>query len=182
MARSTEQFAEGNPVNPQLRYFDWDRPENNVFQLCEEFEVEREGSHDTLRPDIVLFVNGIPLGVIECKSPLLKDGIATGISQHVRNQKPDGIPRLYWYAQLLFSVNRDGGQYGATGSLPEFWSEWREEAPDLASLDDSIRRRLPDHVYAAIESVGNKISRHETLALRDEHFRRAQSQPALWIH
>ena len=179
LGKSTEQFAEGNPVNPQLRYFDWDRPENNVFQLCEEFVVEREGSHDTLRPDIALFVNGIPLGVIECKSPLIKDGIAAGISQHVRNQKPDGIPRLYWYAQLLFSVNRDGGQYGATGSQPEFWGEWREEAPDLASLDEAIRRRLPSHVYAAIESVGNKISRHEALAIRDELQRPSTGQDRL---
>jgi type I restriction enzyme R subunit len=179
LGKSTEQSAEGNPVNPQLRYFDWDNPENNTYQFCEEFEVEREGSHDTLRPDIVLFVNGIPLGVMECKSPLIKDGVDAGISQHIRNQKPDGIPRLFWYAQLLFSVNRDGGQYGATGATPEFWAEWREEAPDLKSLDEAIRRPLPPQVWDAIESVPNKTSRHETLTLRENYARPATGQDHL---
>jgi type I restriction enzyme R subunit len=179
LGKSTEQSAEGNPVNPQLRYFDWDHPENNVYQLCEEFEVEREASHDTLRPDIVLFVNGIPLGVIECKSPLIKDGIGVGISQHIRNQKPDGIPRLFWYAQLLFSVNRDGGQYGTAGSTPDFWAEWKEEAPDLKSLDEAVRAPLPSAVWDAIESVNNKVSRHESITVREEYGRPVTGQDRL---
>ncbi len=129
---------------------------------------------------MVLFVNGIPLGVIECKSPLVKDGIGAGISQHIRNQKPDGIPRLFWYAQLLFSVNRDGGQYGATGSSPEFWADWHEEAPDQASLDEALRRPLPPHVWRAIESTANKASRHESLIVRDEpYLRQATGQDRL---
>ncbi|MCP5542943.1 MAG: type I restriction endonuclease subunit R [Akkermansiaceae bacterium] len=179
LGKSTEQTAEGKPVNPQLRYFDWDQPENNVYQLCEEFEVEREGSHDTLRPDIVLFVNGIPLGVIECKSPLIKDGIGAGISQHIRNQKTDGIPRLFWYAQLLFSVNRDGGQYGATGASPEFWSDWHEDAPDQQSLDEAIRRPLPPQIWDAIESVSNKVTRHEAITLRESCARPVTGQDRL---
>jgi type I restriction enzyme R subunit len=179
LGKSTEQFAEGNPVNPQLRYFDWENPENNSYQICEEFEVERDGSHDTLRPDIALFVNGIPLGVIECKSPLIKDGIGVGISQHIRNQKPDGIQRLFWYAQLLFSVNRDGGQYGTAGASPEFWSDWHEQAPDQQSLDDAIRRPLPSRVWDAIESVGNKASRHESITVREEYARPVTGQDRL---
>ncbi|MBL9160934.1 MAG: type I restriction endonuclease subunit R [Verrucomicrobiales bacterium] len=71
LGKSIEQFVDGGAVNPQLRYFDWDRIENNTFHVTEEFEVERQGSKDTRRPDLVLFVNGIPLAVIECKSPLL---------------------------------------------------------------------------------------------------------------
>ncbi len=179
LGKSTEQMAEGNPINPQLRYFDWEHLENNSFQFCEEFEVERDSCHDTLRPDIVLFVNGIPLGVIECKSPLIKDGVDVGISQHIRNQKMDGIPRLFWYAQLLFSVNRDGGQYGTAGSKPEFWAEWREEAPDQQSLDDALRRPIPSGVWEAIESVGNKISRHESVELREQYGRPDTGQDRL---
>jgi type I restriction enzyme, R subunit len=179
LGRSTEQFVEGNPINPQLRYFDWDCIENNKFQICEEFEVEREASHDTLRPDIVLFVNGIPLGVIECKSPLIKDGIGAGISQHIRNQKPDGIPRLFWYSQLLLSLNRDGGQYGTTGSQPDFWAEWKEEIPYQQSLDNAIRLPLPTHVWEAIESVTNRVSRHESINLREDYGRTSTGQDRL---
>ena len=54
-----------------LRFFDFEQLENNVFHVTEEFEVERMGSPEHRIPDLVLFVNGIPLGVIECKSPLL---------------------------------------------------------------------------------------------------------------
>ncbi|MCB1130823.1 MAG: type I restriction endonuclease subunit R, partial [Verrucomicrobiae bacterium] len=169
----------GDRRSYSLHYIDWQHPENNVYHVSDEFSVERRGSHKTRRPDIVLFVNGIPLAVIECKSPLIKDGIGAGISQHIRNQKTDGIPRLFWYAQLLFSVNRDGGQYGATGASPEFWSDWHEDAPDQQSLDEAIRRPLPPQIWDAIESVSNKVTRHEAITLRESCARPVTGQDRL---
>ena len=67
-----EQSIEGDVQSFTLNYIDWRNPENNVYHVTAEFAVERTRSHETARPDIVLFVNGIPFAVIECKSPKLE--------------------------------------------------------------------------------------------------------------
>ena len=69
MVRRHKQSIDGNKKSYTVRYIDWEHPENNVYHVADEFEVERTASHETRRPDIVLFVNGIPLAVIECKRP-----------------------------------------------------------------------------------------------------------------
>lgn len=180
LGKSIEQVVDGGTVNPQLRYFDWDCIENNVFHISEEFEVERQGSKDTRRPDIVLFVNGIPLGVIECKSPLLgKEALPEALSQHTRNQKANEIPHLFWYSQLLIAVSRDEAVLGTTGTSPDFWSEWQEELPNTAAIEEAVNRPLPEGVAEAIETVGNKIARHEALVAREEHGRCVTPQDRL---
>lgn len=63
-----------------------------------EFSVERARSTETARPDIVLFVNGIPFCVIECKAPQIE--VEQAVSQSIRNQNDDYIPKLFIYSQL----------------------------------------------------------------------------------
>ena len=104
LGKSLEQTIDGNKKSYSVQYIDWDNPANNVFHVADEFEVERTASHETRRPDIVLFVNGIPLAVIECKRPDEKDAAEIGISQHLRNQRGDEIPLLFVFSQLLLSV------------------------------------------------------------------------------
>ena len=83
------------------------------------------------RPDIVCFVNGIPLVVIEAKRPdgNAKKGptIDEGISQSLRNQRHDEIPQLFAYSQLLLSINGSDGRYGTCLTPTTFWATWREE-------------------------------------------------------
>ncbi len=71
---------------------------------------------DTRRPDIVCFVNGIPLVVIEAKRPDSRQRKVTtineGIPQTLRNQRPDEIPHLFAYSQLILSINGHEGRYG----------------------------------------------------------------------
>ena len=67
-----EQSLEGDKKSHTVHFIDWENPANNVFHVTEEFEVMRTGRKDTYRPDIVVFVNGIPLVIIECKSPTIK--------------------------------------------------------------------------------------------------------------
>ena len=64
LGKSLPQSVNGNLKSFSLRYIDWEHPEKNVYHVAEEFVVERRGSHETRRPDLVLFVNGIPFGVI----------------------------------------------------------------------------------------------------------------------
>ncbi len=136
LGKSFEQTIDGDTKSFTLNYVDWKHPENNVFHAAEEFEVERAGSHQTCRPDIVLFVNGIPFVVIECKRPDEKDAIKTAISQHLRNHRSEYIPRLFVYSQMLLAINQNEAKYATTGTPFEFWSRWRERA----NIDEEVSR------------------------------------------
>jgi type I restriction enzyme R subunit len=111
-----------------MQYIDWKNLENNVFHVTEEFSVMRTGSKDHYRPDIVLFVNGIPLTIIECKRPDIKESITEAISQHTRNQQEDGIRHLYIYSQLLLSIATLQAKYATTDTKEEFWASWKEKS------------------------------------------------------
>src|SRR6185503_15936787 len=63
LGKSLEQAVDGDTKSFTLQYIDWRNPSNNVFHVAEEFEVERAGSKEVCRPDILLFVNGIPFAV-----------------------------------------------------------------------------------------------------------------------
>jgi type I restriction enzyme R subunit len=160
LGKSLPQTIHGDAKSFPLHYIDWN-PEtwltHNVFHVTEEFEVERTASHETRRPDIVLFVNGIPLANIECKRPDLKDPIAEGISQHLRNQRDDEIPKLFLYAQLLLALSKNEAQYATTGTAAKFWAVWREEVDrELAPL---ISRRKSKQ-----EDVGWLMQRFQSIS------------------
>ena len=128
---SVTEFVDGKKANPTVALIDWQNPANNSFVFTEEFNVTRSGGVESRRPDMVCFVNGIPLVVIEAKRP---DGnskkgptIDEGISQSLRNQRHDEIPLLFAYSQLLLSINGNEGRYGTCGTPAKFWAAWREE-------------------------------------------------------
>ncbi len=126
LGKAFEQSIDGDIKTYTMRYIDWENIENNVFHVTEEFAVTRTGSSDTYRPDIVLFVNGIPLVIIECKRPDIKGAEEQAISQHLRNQKDDGIRGLYVYSSLLLAIGNSFGSYATTGSAQKFWCKWHE--------------------------------------------------------
>ena len=157
LGKAFEQSIDGNKKSFTLRYIDWKNPENNVFHVTEEFAVMRNGSKEHYRPDIVLFVNGIPLCIIECKRPDMKEPISQAISQHIRNQQDDGIKHLYVYSQLLLSISTLHAKYATTDTKEEFWSIWREE--DALKLD-SGRLTVKDEAFNLDK---------ETLSVQDEY-------------
>jgi len=126
LGKSFEETIAGDTKSFTLKYIDWDNIENNVFHVTAEFPVERVGTTETRRPDIVLFVNGIPLVVIECKRPDIKNPVAEAISQNIRNQWEDEIPRLFVYSQLLLGLSPNDCKYGTTATPAKFWSVWKE--------------------------------------------------------
>ena len=161
MGKSLPQSIDGDTRSFQLHYIDWERPDNNVFHVTEEFVVERSGSHETRRPDIVLFVNGIPLVVIECKRPDMKDPIGQAISQHIRNQQQDEIPRLFYYAQLLLAVSKNEAKYATVGTAPKFWSAWKEDLGegDAADLVERVNIQLSEPQFDRILAAGGSWAR-----------------------
>ena len=125
------EFVDGKKHSPTIPIINWDDPDKNSFHVTEELEVlSSDGTH-TRRPDIVGYVNGIPLVVVEAKRPESgnpnKSMMDEGISQNIRNQKQDEIPLLFAYTQLLLSVSNTDGRYGTTKTPRKFWSRWREE-------------------------------------------------------
>ncbi|MEH6672389.1 type I restriction endonuclease subunit R [Halopseudomonas sp.] len=146
---SVTEFVDGKKANPTIALIDWHNPTNNSFVFTEEFTVTRSGGVESRRPDIVCFVNGIPLVVIEAKRPdgNAKKGptIDEGISQSLRNQRHDEIPLLFAYSQLLLSVNGTDGRYGTCGTPAKFWATWREEDISDAEMYAIKNRSLSEH-------------------------------------
>ena len=125
LGKSFNETVQGDRKAYTVNYIDWQNPENNVFHVTEEFEVE--GGKGKRRPDIVLFVNGIPFVVIENKRRDKNNSLEEAISQNIRNQKEkEGIPKLFYYTQLLLAVHPNKVKYGATGTAAKFWSVWKE--------------------------------------------------------
>ncbi|HCW63294.1 MAG: HsdR family type I site-specific deoxyribonuclease [Leeuwenhoekiella sp.] len=126
LGKSFNETVQGDRKAYTVKYIDWENPQNNSFHVCEEFEVE--GVAGKKRPDVVLFVNGIPFVIIENKRRDKNDSLEEAISQHIRNQKEkEGIPKLFYYAQLLLAVHPNEVKYGATGTPAKFWSVWKED-------------------------------------------------------
>ncbi len=139
-----EQTVAGDKKSFTLQYVDWKDWTNNAFHVTEEFSVQRAGSHEHYRPDLVLFVNGIPFAIIECKRPDIKNPLGEAISQHLRNQQPDGIRALYAFAQLLLGIASNAAQYATAGTPEKFWSRWREQhdSPEAARSFEAALRQL----------------------------------------
>lgn len=120
-----ENMVDGTKRSFDIKYIDFEHPENNDFYVTEEFSVLRMNGKDYARPDIVLFVNGIPLAVIECKDASVP--IIQAISQNIRNQKPDYIPQLFKSIQIVMTANKNETKYATCGTPDKFWSTWNEQ-------------------------------------------------------
>lgn len=148
------EFIDGKKAQPTIALIDWENPSNNCFQVTDEFEVLNAGGTGIRRPDIVCFVNGIPLVCIEAKRPdphnPHKDMLKEGISQHLRNQGVAEIPHLFAYSQLLLSVNGLDGRYGTTRTPAKFWALWREELLQDDTFDAIKNTALSDSQAAQL--------------------------------
>lgn len=145
LGTSVPQTIEGDTKSFTIKYIDWKHPENNTYHCTAEYKIERIGHEKHCIPDIVLFINGIPLVVIECKRSAYtqdkKPPLDLAIEQLADYQANDGIPQLFLYAQVLLALARDKAQYGTTGTIRQFWTVWKE-----SSLDESIRELLKQPV------------------------------------
>lgn len=103
----------------------WKDIENNQFGVAE--EVTFQGKH-TKRPDVVIYVNGIALGVIELKRS--KVGVEQGIRQNLDNQKDTFIPKFFTAMQLVMAGNDTQGlRYGTIETPEKYFLTWKEESP-----------------------------------------------------
>ena len=150
LGTAMEQSIEGDSKSFTLNYVDWSTPSNNAFHVTAEFPVERTRSTETARPDIVLFVNGIPFAVIECKAP--ENKVEEAISQTIRNQREEYIPRLFIHAQLLMSINKNNARYATVGTEQKFWSLWREKEDSEKDVEQVVNTPLKEETKEALFS------------------------------
>lgn len=145
LGKSIPQTVDGDTKSFTIDFIDWKHPENNTYHCTAEFSVERLGHQKHYIPDIVLFVNGIPLGVIECKRSAYaqqrKNPIDLAIDQLADYQSKDGIPQLFLYAQLVLALARDKAEYGTTGTPRPFWTVWKETGLD-GDIQGVLRREV----------------------------------------
>ncbi len=145
--RMTERLLEGVSVpglpewdqgrSQRIKFIDFDHPERNHFLVINQFRVDESGGQAKkfVVPDVVLFVNGIPLVVIECKSPYVTDPMAEGVNQLRRyaNQRglgvPEGNEQLFWTNQFVVSTYGDKARVGTFTSEAEHFLEWKDPAP-----------------------------------------------------
>ncbi len=117
---------------------DWENPGNNDFGLAEEVTVTGE---NTKRPDIVLYVNGIALGVLELKRSTVS--VSEGIRQNLDSQKKTFIRPFYTTVQLVLAGNdTDGLRYGVIETPEKYWLRWKEADTHPAAGDNPLLREL----------------------------------------
>ena len=153
--------------NVTVWLIDWDNPANNDFALAEEVTVSHRGDK---RPDIVLYVNGIALGVLELKRSTVS--VAEGIRQNLDNQKKEFIQPFFAAMQLVMAGNEtEGLRYGVIETPEKYWLRWKEanahpDAGDnlllreLSQLCDKARFLEIVHDFIVFDAGIKKICRH----------------------
>ena len=138
-----EKLVDGTTKSFNLNYIDWDNFENNVFHVTEEFSCDSWDKQKNARPDIVVFVNGIPFAVIECKAPDISE--VQAIEQTIRNQGADYIPQLFKYVQMVVATNKNAVKYATVGTGKKFWNVWREQNTEWQAniIDQIVAGRIP---------------------------------------
>jgi type I restriction enzyme R subunit len=124
----TQNFGEGNEERT-VRFFDFDNPENNDFLVTNQFQLY--GLKEAIYPDIVIFVNGFPLVIIECKSPYIKDPIQEAVETNFDRyqSRGAGYERLIFYNHFLVATCGTIARHGTIGAKINHYARWSESYP-----------------------------------------------------
>lgn len=147
-----------------VHLIDWEHPEANHFAFAEEVTIKGK---KTKRPDVVLYINGIAVVVIELKRSLVS--VSEGIRQNIGNQKDDFIKQFFATSQLIMAGNdTEGLRYGTTETTEEYFLTWKEDGlEDENRLDRHLlqmldKERLLDiiHNFIVFDAGIKKTCRH----------------------
>jgi type I restriction enzyme R subunit len=174
--------AEAGDNFETVHLIDWKNPEKNDFAIAEEVTVL--GNHEK-RPDIVLYVNGIAIGVLELKRSIVS--IGDGIRQSIVNQRPEFIGSFFSTVQFVLAGNdTEGLRYGTVGTPEKFFLNWKEDVEDVSrlQLDKYLlrlcnKKRLIEIMYDFVLFDGGKKKlprTHQYFSIKaaQEHIRRRE--------
>ncbi len=148
---------DGDRKSYSLKYIDWERPENNLFHVTVEMSVERVGSTNTRRCDVVLFVNGIPFVVMENKASTVS--VEQGVWQLIGYQQAEEVPHLFHFAQVLIAANKNEVRYATVGSSKKFWLTWHDEDENDEDIHRLVNIPLTEPENAALFSGDFAVAR-----------------------
>jgi len=158
---SVPEIIDGKKTSPQLKFIDWQEAKNNVYHVVAEFEIEEDQNR---RPDIVLFVNGIPFAVIECKKASVP--VDEAVYQMIRNQKFAQTPKFFLFPQILIATNINEIKYGTMQTPFEFYSVWKEkDAPagyETKVLENINKPIVENMVLQVCKDLRRKDYMHHT--------------------
>jgi len=142
-----------NETDLTVHLVDWDNPKNNIFEIAEEVTVRCDGLTVTehRRPDIVVYINGIAMVVLELKRQGVP--VAEGIRQNYRNQQSGYIPQFFTTSQLCMAGNPSEGLfYGTTCTPQKHYLHWKEptgisddeklDVPTFADVQNELDRSV----------------------------------------
>jgi type I restriction enzyme, R subunit len=153
-----------------VHYIDWERPENNTFTVMNQFRVDCPGgmSKGFIVPDLVLFVNGVPLVVVECKSPGIPEPLPQAVDQLRRysNQRKaageiednEGNQKLFHTNQFLVATSFDQARVGTISADMQHYLEWKDTAPvPLADVAKELGVAGPDALASQQKLVAGML-------------------------
>src|SRR5829696_9246712 len=151
----TQNFGQGN-VEKTVRLFDFDNPENNDFLVTNQFQLD--GLKQPIFPDIVVFVNGIPLVVIECKSPYIKDPINEAVEKNFQRyqSRGGGYERLMFYNHFLVATCGTLARHGTIGASVNHYARWSEAHPLSLTDIEKMSKSKPREQEILIAGMLNK--------------------------
>ena len=132
---SVSENRKSGEKSPTVRFVDFVTRDNNRFIAVCQFKVRVRGTEHHIVPDIVLFLNGLPVVVIECKSPKVKDAIPEAIDQLLRYSeqrgvKGEGNPSLFYYNQFVVATCRQEAKFGTiTTHTEKYFYRWADPYP-----------------------------------------------------
>ena len=153
-----------------VKLIDWQHPHNNDFSIAEEVTLQRQGSKHTKRPDLVLYINGIAIAVIELKRSTVS--VSEGIRQNLNNQNPEFIQWFFSTVQLLMAGNETQGlRYSVIETPEKYWLRWKETEAHPDAGDNILHREIRQlcskerlleilHDFLIFDASTKKICRH----------------------
>ncbi|MEH6957250.1 type I restriction endonuclease subunit R [Neobacillus drentensis] len=143
---SVLQDLGGGKKNQTVRLFDFDKVDRNEFLVVN--QISYTNANGTIRPDIVIYINGLPLVLVECKSPKLKwdKQLPEGVRQFDRYQETN--ERIFWYNQMLIVTSRDRARVGTILARPQHYGLWKDPYP--FTIEDVGINRSQDIMVAGM--------------------------------
>ncbi|WP_172198070.1 type I restriction endonuclease subunit R [Saccharibacillus qingshengii] len=138
-----------------VKLIDFDNPDNNEFLVVDQFSV-KGGEEKGIRPDLIVFVNGLPLVLIECKSPMVSidEQIGKAVKQMLRYQK--SYENLFHYNQILIATSNDRAKAGTIMAQVQHYGEWKDPYP-LTSPEVGTNPTPQDILVAGMLSKTNLL-------------------------
>ena len=155
----------GNPTDVDVKFFEFDpeKIDDNDFLVTNQFKLQ--GNKDYILPDIVVFVNGIPLVLIECKKPDKSDYLQAAFDENFNNYKRKnmGWEKLFFYNHLMIATCGIAASYGTLSSGPSHFAKWTDPYPLTKAELGKLCDRTPSAQDVLLAGILDKKNLLNTL-------------------